>query len=220
MSLFPQFDGKPDPWPGLVGIANDIPALPNDELKALYVERYGQAPGNPSADDLQRPVPGFYDESFDANYWALKAAMAAGEFGPENVGREPTYTEQVDCAMSTIKASPFYRKWWWETREGGLPTHPAHVNDASRPHGPFVVAGQQGWPFYYFNDHADPLPQPDPHPPALPLPPNSFAEEVPANYHKTIEAMLAWYAKPTTQQEARLLNLARYLHGVSKVLRG
>lgn len=164
---YTQFAGKPDPWPG------DVALQPNEALLAAYTARYGQAPGNPSNDDLHKWIPGFSNEMHFVNGVAL-----ANYYASIGTPRTPTYTETMDCAFGERKGNPFYRTFWWEMQEGGTAANPVHVNDAARPHGPFTQAGPAGYTQYLYNDHVatappptpDPVPTPDPAPDPLPAP--------------------------------------------------
>lgn len=213
MSLFPQFENLPDPWPGLEATQNDVPPLSNVALKEAYTERYGQAPGNPSADELQRMVPGWMDENFDKNYLALRNACDAGVFGPERVGKPISYTETVDCAFANPKNSGFYREWWWEKIEGGSPKNPVHVSDPTRPHGAFTThdGGGQGWTVYYFNDVE----------PRKVTPPASGAnlEPIPERIAETLRMAPNW-AVLGPGRAARLAEVQRFFEHVAGVVRG
>lgn len=161
-SRWKEFDGKPDPWP------NDVGLTPNEALKAAYVARYGQTPGNPSEEG--KTVPGFFDELFTANYWACKNFF----------GSEPSYTEQVDCAFLHRKGDKFYEQYWWIPQsEGSTPEKAIHVNYSNKPSGLYSEKNSFGYSTYYFNDytsdgHGDPPPPPPP-------PPVDVVKEVPIN---------------------------------------
>ncbi len=158
--LPPQFAGKPDPWP------NDHP-LPNDELLAAHIARYGQPPGSGGA------RVGYCCELFGWNQDALEHAGAASEtLG--GVRLHPgcsTITEQTDASFTIARCSPPIHAWVWENwKDGSTPAMPSHEDDPGMACGATWTtsdgAGKCGWPYYHLNDgkHCGipPPPPPDP----------------------------------------------------------
>lgn len=149
------FPGKPDPFP--VGHT-----LPNEELLAAYIGRYGVPPGSNPARQ------GFCCELFGVNETALHNAWAAGQIGDRQHDGQTTLREMTDgsfvfrrIGFSTPGSKPpvsgnFYCQWWFAfTFPGGMATAPLHVNRADRPLGAFTEV-HEVWncPVFSFNDGA------------------------------------------------------------------
>jgi hypothetical protein len=121
-----QFAGKPDPWPG------DVP-LPNDQLLAAYIARYGQPPGSGGS------RIGYCCELFGLNYEALENAAKAGAAGPSGEQLHPgcaSTTEATDGSFAIPRGSPFVGLWVAAKRDGGTPEKAVVVHEAANPCGP------------------------------------------------------------------------------------
>lgn len=142
-----QFAGKPDPWP------NNFP-LPNDQLKAAYIARYGQGPGNPSPEG--KWIPGYADELSFVTYGSLENAGNASAIGPSGEHLHPgcpTTTEQSDFMFSVPKGSPYVFQWYVSRLDGSSPASAIIQHDASKPCGlSSVTKALFGyWTIYYTN---------------------------------------------------------------------
>jgi hypothetical protein len=163
---FDAFPGKPDPFP--VGRT-----LPNDQLLAAYIGRYGVPPGsNPAR-------TGFCCELFGVNETALHNAWAAGQIGDKQHDGQPTLREMTDASFVMRRigfskpggkpGSNFYCQWWFAfTFPGGKPEAPLHVSRADRAAGAFTeVHDTWNCPVFYFNDGGGTAPPPPPPPPPV-----------------------------------------------------
>lgn len=127
-----QYAGKQDCWPG-----GSI-LQPNDALLACYVARYGQAPGNPSADDLHRWIPGYTNEMGFVSYAILKNAGAASAAGPDGAALHPgcpSITEVLDVSFQVPKGNAYVFTWYVSLQPGSSAANPQIEHDAARPCG-------------------------------------------------------------------------------------
>src|SRR6185369_10700138 len=141
--LPPQFKGKPDPWP------NNIP-LPNDQLRAAYLARYGQDPGSGGV------RMGYCCELFGLNYEALENAAKAGAQGPDGEVLHPgcaSTTEATDASFAIARGGPFVGQWVAALRDGGTPGNPIVVHDTTKACGPYTDQHAMfgAYPIYYNN---------------------------------------------------------------------
>jgi hypothetical protein len=138
-----QFAGKPDPWP------NNIP-LPNDELLAAYIARYGQPPGSGGS------RIGYCCELFGLNYEALENAANDGASGPTGERLHPgcaSTTEATDGSFSIPRGGPYIGQWVAAKRDGGTPERAVVVHEAANPCGPYSTPNALfgAYPLYFNN---------------------------------------------------------------------
>ncbi len=110
--------GRPDPWPG------DVP-LPNEQLAAAYLARYGQPPGSGGA------RVGYCCELFGVNYTILESMCRAGLFGPGH-NCLATTTEATDASFAIPRQSPLACQYWLLP---SWPTPPPAVVRKDKPAG-------------------------------------------------------------------------------------
>lgn len=88
--------GRPDPWPG------DVP-LPNEQLAAAYLTRYGQPPGSGGS------RAGYCCELFGVNYTILEGMCRAGQI-PAAAFSEPssptTFAARLRASIAEVQALP------------------------------------------------------------------------------------------------------------------
>lgn len=118
-----QYIGKCDPWP------NNVP-LPNEELKACYVQRYGVEPGsNPAR-------IGYCCELFGVNYDALANWCRASH---PNLDCSPTTTEVTDASFVEARGGRFIYDWYVKLSAGGTPEHRVNISLKDQPCGELTL---------------------------------------------------------------------------------
>lgn len=152
-----RFVGKCDPWPG-------NQPLPNDQLRACYLERYGVEPG------VRPERIGYSAELFGINFDALQHWCEAGEAGPGH-DCNTTTTEAVDASFTEGRGGPFIGRWVVPWLDGGTAAKPIITHEATRACGPYSRAKVLLNSYTAYFDNQPPCGQVAPPPPVDPPPP-------------------------------------------------